>query len=99
MSSRIQLVCRGRRGWRCVRCGRGIRHRAEEEDDELALEVVGDVSRRLHETYDVGGDGELDVVFLPDAPCVALQSLGVSGLAEQVLLDLEPVTAAIVALD
>jgi hypothetical protein len=34
------------------------------------------------ETYDVGGDGELDVVLLPDAPCVALQGLGISRLAE-----------------
>jgi hypothetical protein len=50
-------------------------------------------------TYDVVGDGELDVVFLPDTPCVVLQSLGISRLAEQVLLNLEPFTATIVALD
>jgi hypothetical protein len=67
--------------------------------DELAWVYGRVVPRELHETYNVVGDGELDVVLLPDAPCVALQSLGVSRLAEQVLLDLEPVTATIVALD
>ena len=55
--------------------------------------------RKLRKTYNVAGDGELDVVLLPDAPCVVLQGLGVSRLAEEVLLDLEPVTATIVALD
>lgn len=54
---------------------------------------------RLYETYNVVGNGEFNVVLLPDAPCIILQGLGISRLAEQVLLDLEPVTATIVALD
>jgi len=63
------------------------------------LDTAGCVPKKIHETYNVAGNGELDVVFLPDAPCVVLQGLGISGLAEEVLLDLEPVTTTIVALD
>jgi hypothetical protein len=50
-------------------------------------------------TYNVVRDSELDVVLLPDAPCVGLQSLRVAGLAENVLLNLEPIATTIVALD
>lgn len=55
--------------------------------------------RTVHKTYDVAGDGKLDVVLLPDAPRIVLQGLGIARLAEQVLLDLEPVTATVIALD
>jgi hypothetical protein len=54
---------------------------------------------KMHETYNVVGNGELDVVLLPDTPRIVLQGLGIARLAEQVLLDLEPVTATVVALD
>lgn len=57
------------------------------------------VLRKFKETYNVAGHGEFDVVLLPDAPCISLQSLSISRLAKQVLLDLEPVTATIIALD
>lgn len=50
-------------------------------------------------TYNVVRDSELDVVLLPDAPCVGLEGLGVARLAQNVLLNLEPVATAIVALD